>query len=265
MGILNVTPDSFSDGGKFADTQAAVARAETMLVAGAGLIDVGGESTRPGATPVSLEEELSRVLPVIKAIGEQLPSRPVLSIDTTKAAVAEQAMAAGAQIINDISGLRFDARMVDVAAETGAGLILMHMQGNPATMQQNPTYNDVVGEIRDFLEERIGFAESRGVKKTQIAVDPGIGFGKTVEHNLQLLAELEQFERLGCPIVIGASRKSFISKVLGTETADRLAGSLTVAGWAIAHGASIIRSHDVAETVAAVKLADELKRRRSGK
>ena len=192
MGVLNVTPDSFSDGGKFTDVGRAVEHARKMADAGADIIDVGGESTRPGSQPVSEEEELRRVVPLI----ERLPGL-LISIDTTKAIVAEQALAAGARIVNDISALRFDGRMVEVVREHGAGVVLMHMQGAPPTMQQAPRYDNVVREVCEFLAERIAFAVDRGVKKTQLAVDPGIGFGKTVEHNIQLLAQLEQLSALG--------------------------------------------------------------------
>jgi dihydropteroate synthase len=246
MGILNVTPDSFSDGGKFLEVDQAVARARAMVQAGADIIDIGGESTRPGSQPVSVADELRRVLPVIKALPDL-----VVAIDTTKDEVARQAVAAGAQIINDISASLFAA-----AGDTGAGLVLMHMQGTPATMQQSPRYADVVHEVREFLADRIALAEAHGVKKTQIAVDPGIGFGKTVEHNRQLLAQLEQFRELGCPILVGASRKSF----LGGQVHERLPGSLAAAAWAVAHGARIVRVHDVAETVAVVRLIETLKK-----
>ena len=253
MGILNVTPDSFSDGKKFATPEKAISHARAMAAAGADIIDIGGESTRPGSQPVSVEEELRRVLPVIEGVPDL-----TVSIDTTKAVVAEKALAAGARIVNDISACRFDSRMLEVVAAARAGLVLMHMQGTPPTMQQAPRYDDVVREVREFLEERIAFAESHGIKKSQIAVDPGIGFGKGVAHNLTLLAQLEQLGPLGCPIVVGASRKSF----LGREVEQRLPGSLAVAAWAVAHGANVVRVHDVAETVDAVRMIDALRRAR---
>jgi dihydropteroate synthase len=263
MGILNVTPDSFSDGGDFADAERAVAHARAMVADGADMIDVGGESTRPGSAPVSEGEELRRVLPVV----EQLRG-VTISVDTTKAVIAERALAAGARIVNDISALRFDARMVEVVRDAGAGVVLMHMQGAPGTMQVEPRYDDVVAEVRDFLAERIAFAESRGIKKSQIAVDPGIGFGKTVAHNVALLSRLEVFASLGCPIVVGASRKSFIGKILaaaGTQPEhgpkDRLAGSVAVAAWAAARGAGVLRVHDVAETVGAVRVIEAVQRK----
>jgi dihydropteroate synthase len=240
MGILNVTPDSFYDGGRGDH----VARAHAMIAAGADILDIGGESSRPGAQPVSEAEELRRVLPVI----QQLPEC-ALSIDTTKPGVARQAVAAGARIINDIS-----ASLFDVARDTGAGLVLMHMQGTPATMQRAPRYDDVVREVRDYLAARVAAACARGVRLSQIAVDPGIGFGKTVEHNLRLLARLDQLRDLGCPILVGASRKSF----LGGEATQRLPGSLAAVAWAVAHGARIVRVHDVAETVAVVRLIEKL-------
>jgi dihydropteroate synthase len=257
MGILNVTPDSFSDGGAFADLRQAVAHAQKMAAAGADIIDIGGESTRPGAAAVSTEEELRRVVPVIEQIANH-QSPVTISVDTRKAAVAERAVAAGAQIVNDVSALRFDARMANVVRDSGAGVVLMHMQGTPETMQTEPRYDDVVAEVREFLAERITFAESRGIKKTQIAIDPGIGFGKTVEHNLALLAGLPEFVALGCPVLVGASRKAFIGRVLGREPVERLAGSVAVAMWAVARGARIVRVHDAAETVDAVRMVEAI-------
>ena len=255
MGVLNVTPDSFSDGGKFLDVERAVAHAEAMAEAGADIIDVGGESSRPGAASVSVEEELRRVVPVI----ERLRGPPV-SVDTTKAVVAEKALAAGARIVNDISALRFDARLLEVVRDFGAGLVLMHMLGTPRTMQENPQYGDVVAEVRGFLAERIAFAEGRGLKKTQIAVDPGIGFGKTVEHNLKLLAHVEEFGSLGCAVMVGPSRKSFIGKLLNREPHQRLWGTMAAVAWAVAHGVNVVRVHDVAETVDVVRMIEALRR-----
>jgi len=261
MGVLNVTPDSFSDGGKFLGTDRAVEHAQTMARAGADIIDVGGESTRPGAASVSADEEMHRVLPVIERLRDL-----VVSVDTTKAAVAERALAAGARIINDISALRFDPRMIEVVCNAGAGVVLMHMQGMPQTMQQDPRYDDVVAEVRTFLAERIAFAESRGLKKSQIAVDPGIGFGKTVAHNLQILARLGEFGSLGCPLLVGTSRKSFIGKLLATrkagpgrETDGRLWGTAATVAWAVAQGAGIIRVHDVAEMTDVIRTVEALK------
>lgn len=254
MGVLNVTPDSFSDGGKFVNVERAVEHARQMARAGADIIDVGGESTRPGAAPVSPEEEVRRVIPVIEQLEGLL-----VSIDTTKAAVAEKALAAGARIVNDVSALRFDPRMVEVVRDSGAGLVLMHMQGTPQTMQESPLYDDVVREVLNFLADRIMFAEAHGLKKSQIAVDPGIGFGKTVEHNLKLLAHLDEFRSLGCSVLVGASRKSFIGKTLGREADERLPGSLAVAAWAVTRGASIVRAHDVAETVDVIRMIEAVK------
>jgi len=281
MGILNVTPDSFTDGGKFFDVESAVAHGRAMVEAGADIIDVGGESSRPGSSPVSAEEELRRVLPVVERLAKVLegscppeptaarleprPPGTLISIDTTKAEVAERALAAGARIVNDISALRLDARMADMARDAGAGVVLMHMQGTPSMMQVAPHYDDVVAEVRAFLAERIRFSESRGIKKSQIAVDPGIGFGKTVAHNLQLLAQLEKFRALGCPILIGPSRKWFIGKVLARlrvepdrEARERLWGTVATVAWAVAHGVNIVRVHDVAEMVDVVRITEEL-------
>lgn len=253
MGVLNVTPDSFSDGGKFHDIDDAIAHGAAMVEAGADIIDIGGESTRPEASPVCADEELRRVLPVILAL-----SKHVISIDTTKALVAEAALATGAQIVNDISALRADPRMVKVVQGAGAGLVLMHMQGTPETMQQNPKYTDVVAEVGEFLAERIRFARSQGVKKSQIAVDPGIGFGKTVNHNLQLLAKIESFQALGCPILAGTSRKSFIGKQLGREPHERIWGTAATVAWAVAHGVGIVRVHDVAEMRDVVRMVEAI-------
>jgi len=264
MGVLNVTPDSFSDEGRFLDVDRAVAHARDMAKAGADIIDVGGESTRPGATPLSTDEELRRVLPVIGRLRDL-----VISVDTTKAAVAEKALATGARIVNDISALQFDPRMVEVVRDTGAGVVLMHMQGTPRTMQQKPHYDDVVAEVISFLTGRIAFAEAQGLKKIQIAVDPGIGFGKTVADNLRLLAHLEEFSSLGCPVLVGTSRKSFISKVLvpvgagpAREANGRLWGTAATVAWAVAHGARILRVHDVAEMSDVVRMVEAVQQAR---
>jgi dihydropteroate synthase len=268
MGVLNVTPDSFSDGGRFLNIDRAVEHARQMAEAGADIIDVGGESSRPGAVPVTVEEELHRVIPVIERIADGRVVPSLISIDTTKAPVAERALAAGARIVNDISALRFDPRMVEVVRDTGAGLVLMHVQGTPQTMQLDPSYDDVVAEVRAFLAERVAFAMAHGVEKSQIAVDPGIGFGKTVEHNLQLLARLEEFDLLGCPIMVGTSRKSFIGKVLALPGEEkmrganaRLWGTAATVAWAVAHGARIVRVHDVAEMADVVRMTETLQRR----
>lgn len=264
MGVLNVTPDSFSDGGTFLNVKTAVDHARKMAEDGADIIDVGGESTRPGATPVSAEEELRRVLPTVEHLQHL-----VVSVDTTKSVVAERALAAGARIVNDISALRSDPRMVDVVRDMGAGVVLMHMLGTPQTMQQSPQYDDVVTEVRSFLAEQIAFAESRGLKKSQIAVDPGIGFGKTVEHNLQLLARLGELGSLGCPVVVGTSRKSFLGKVLAAtgarragEADARLWGTAATVAWAVAQGARVVRVHDVAEMSDVVRMVEAVRQAR---
>jgi dihydropteroate synthase len=235
-----------------------------MAQAGADIIDVGGESSRPGAPPVSAEEELRRVLPVVERLRDL-----VVSVDTTKAVVAEKALAAGARIVNDISALQFDPRMAEIVRDAGAGVVLMHMQGKPQTMQQEPRYDDVVMEVSSFLVERIAFAEVRGLKKTQIAVDPGIGFGKTVEDNLRLLAHLDEFSSLGCPLLVGTSRKSFIGKVLAPhgagparEADGRLWGTAATVAWAVAHGARILRVHDVAEMSDVVRMVEAVQQAR---
>jgi dihydropteroate synthase len=267
MGILNVTPDSFSDGGRFFDVESAVEHAREMSLAGADIIDVGGESTRPGAEPVSAEEELRRVMPVVERLsGGALGQRALpVTVDTTKAVVAERALAAGARVINDVSALRFDPRMIDVVRERGAGVVLMHMQGTPQTMQQNPHYSDVVREVSDFLAERVAWAVERGLEKSQIAVDPGIGFGKTLDHNLQLLANMEVLSEIGCPVVIGASRKMFVGKLLGDrDIAGRVWGSVGVAVWAAMNGAAAVRVHDVAETADALRVIDALRKTEYG-
>jgi len=256
MGILNATPDSFSDGGKFQGLEKAVARAHEMVEEGADIIDIGGESTRPGAEPVQPLEEIERTVPIIGKLREQ--SDCLISIDTQKAEVARAAVAAGADIINDVSALT-DPDMVNVAAETGAGLVLMHMQGSPETMQDNPDYADAVSEVRIFLEERLAFAVSKGVSPLQIAIDPGIGFGKNDEHNLALLNGISSLAAAGRPVLIGVSRKSLFGHLLGREVDDRLAGSLAAAVFAVMRGAHILRVHDVKESCDAVRLVDTLR------
>lgn len=269
MGIVNVTPDSFSDGGRYFSPDRACQHAADLWAAGADILDVGGESTRPGAVPVSAEEEWRRIEPVITwwVNTASLPGvthpKPWLSVDTTKATVAERALALGAQIINDISALRFDPRMLDVVRRHAAGIVLMHMQGTPQTMQLAPHYDDVVREVRTFLAARAAWAIQHGLTREQIAIDPGIGFGKTLEHNLQLVANMNLFTTLGFPLLIGASRKSFIGKLTGREPAERLAGSLAVAAWAVAHGARVLRVHDVAETRDVVGIIGALQRHSS--
>ncbi len=255
MGILNVTPDSFSDGGAFIDPGAAVAHALEMAEQGADIIDIGGESTRPGAAPVTIDEEIKRTVPVIEGIRAK--SDIPISIDTMKAAVAEQAVAAGADIINDVSAFEFDSGMVRTAVQSGAGVILMHMKGTPRTMQQNPVYEDVVREVSVYLQSRVDFAVKHGMEPNRIVVDPGIGFGKTVEHNLELLRKLPELLNGGRPVLVGASRKRFIGHVTGrTDPEGRLAGSLGVAAWSVTCGIHILRVHDVLETCDVCQMLD---------
>ncbi|MGF1455362.1 MAG: dihydropteroate synthase [Alphaproteobacteria bacterium] len=253
MGILNVTPDSFSDGGRFAAVSDVVDAAASMAAAGAAILDVGGESTRPGSDPVGLQEELDRVIPVIEALTSRLPV-PV-SIDTRKAAVMAAAMGAGAAIVNDVSALTHDPRALAVVAGLDCPVILMHAQGEPKTMQAAPTYGDVLLDVYDALQHRIAACGAAGIAPERIVVDPGIGFGKTLEHNIALLRGLALFHGLGCPVLLGASRKSFIGRLDprgGGEPADRLGGSIAVACRAADAGIQIIRVHDVAQTVQAI-------------
>ncbi len=260
MGILNVTPDSFSDGGRFLDPDRAVAHALRLQEEGADIIDIGGESTRPGAEPVPLEEELRRVIPVLEKLRGVL--RIPVSIDTYKAEVAEAAIELGARIVNDVTALRADPRMPEVVARSGVGLVLMHMKGTPKDMQENPIYTDVVAEIKGFLRERISAALSRGIAPEQIAVDPGIGFGKKLEHNLEILWRLEEFLELGRPVLVGPSRKSFIGEILGLPVEERLEGTLAACAVAVVRGADIVRVHDVLPARRAVDLAFRLRGRR---
>ncbi|MBI3603197.1 MAG: dihydropteroate synthase [Nitrospirae bacterium] len=243
MGVLNVTPDSFSDGGRYLDPEAAVTQACAMVEQGAGLIDIGAESSRPGSDPVGQDEEIRRFIPVVKEVCRRV-SVPV-SIDTTKACVARLALEAGAAIVNDISALRFDPQMGAVVAEAGAGLVLMHMQGTPKTMQQAPSYGDVVQEVRQFFAERMTAAGDAGIGPEQILLDPGIGFGKNLSHNLLLLGQLDAFVPLGRPILVGVSRKAFIGQVLDRPVGDRLMGTAAAVAVAILHGARVLRVHDV--------------------
>jgi len=257
MGILNVTPDSFSDGGRYHDVEAAIRHGLEMAEAGADIIDVGGESTRPGAQAVTPEEEAGRVIPVVLALVRAFagqPGAPVLSVDTRKASVAREAMEAGADIINDVTALEGDPEMARVAHAYGAGVILMHMKGDPTTMQQAPQYEDVVSEVAAYLEGRVAVLKEAGLKADTLAIDPGIGFGKTLEHNVKLIANLQRLVALGQPVVIGLSRKSFISKITGREVAHRLAGSLAGAVWAAGQGAHMWRVHEVAESVDAARM-----------
>jgi dihydropteroate synthase len=257
MGVLNVTPDSFYDRGKFFDQKKAVKHALDMERAGADIIDVGGESTRPGASDVSVDEELRRVEPVIRAISKKV--KAAVSVDTRKAKVADAALKAGASIVNDVSALRDDPCMAGVVAKHRAGIILMHMKGKPRDMQAGPRYTDTVKDITRSLKGSIALAKRAGVKDDKIIIDPGIGFGKTVEHNLDILRGLRRFKKLGYPLCVGASRKSFIGKILGSEDPeDRLAGSLAAAAIAAANGANIIRAHDVALTRQALDIVDSI-------
>jgi dihydropteroate synthase len=256
MGILNVTPDSFSDGGRFLDAGKAVARGEAMIAEGAELIDVGGESTRPGAAPVDEAEELRRVIPVVKALASRTGA--VISIDTRKAGVARAALDAGASIVNDIEAQRTDPELWKAVAAAGAGYVSMHMQGSPQTMQADPRYEDVVGEVTGFFRERLLRLEACGVRPEQVLLDPGIGFGKTLDHNLALIRGLGVISTLGRPILLGVSRKSFIGRLFGAEPDDRLGASLACALWAAGSGAGVFRVHDVAETVQALRMREIL-------
>ena len=259
MGVLNVTPDSFSDGGAYLNTNTAITHAKTMVAEGATIIDIGGESSRPGAEPVPANVELERVLPVIRALVSEQLDVPI-SIDTTKAVVAKHALEAGAHIINDITALRGDTAMAYVASEMEAGVILMHMKGTPRTMQRSPYYKDVVKEVCKALENWINDASQNGIAPDRIIVDPGIGFGKTTEQNLQILKQLEAFKQLNKPILIGTSRKSFIGNLLELPVTERVEGTLATVCWAIAHGADIVRVHDVKATTRAVRMTDALYR-----
>jgi dihydropteroate synthase len=252
MGILNVTPDSFSDGGQFFDGGRALAHALQMVADGAAIIDIGGESTRPGAIPVDEAEERRRVLPVIEQLAARSPV--LISVDTSRPLLMREAVAAGAGLINDVRGLRAPGA-VQAVAESGAAACLMHMQGEPATMQQAPHYEDVMTEVRGMLRERIEACERAGVARERLCIDPGIGFGKGIAHNLTLLRRLRELEPLGCPIAVGVSRKSMLQALTGRPLAQRLAGSLALATAAVLHGARIVRAHDVAPTVDALRVA----------
>src|SRR3989440_10293852 len=265
MGIVNVTPASFSDGGRFRDPDAAVAHGTELAQQGADVLDVGGESTRPGAAPVPSDEELRRVVPVVERLAAT--TTVPLSIDTTKASVARAALDAGATVVNDVSAGRTTPELLGVTAAAGAGYVVMHMQGEPRTMQADPRYDDVVAQVGDFLAERIEAARAAGVAQGALAADPGIGFGKTVEHNLRLLAGLPVLaERVGVPVLVGTSRKTFVGKVLaraGAASGDlrvdqREEGTLATVVWAVERGASIMRVHDVLPAVRAVRLLDAL-------
>ena len=258
MGILNVTPDSFSDGGRFLRLDDALRRAEEMVAEGADLIDIGGESSRPGSDPVALDEELDRVIPVVETLAGRV-SVP-LSVDTYKAEVARRALDAGAALVNDISAMRFDPAMKELIAERGVPVILMHMRGTPRDMQISPFYEDVIGEIGAFLRERIAEAVSAGIAQSSIVVDPGIGFGKRVADNLEIVRRLDAFHALGCPILLGPSRKSFIGKVLDVPSEERLEGTAAVVALSVLRGAHLIRVHDVRQMVRVARMVEAIER-----
>ena len=257
MGIVNTTPDSFADGGRFPDTTSAVDHALRLADEGAEIIDIGGESTRPGSDPVSAEEELRRVVPVIERLAKR--GDVVLSIDTQKPVVARAALDAGASIVNDVAANRESPEMWQVVAEAKAGYVCMHMQGSPQTMQAKPCYDDVLREVGSFFTERLARLAEHGVSGAQVALDPGIGFGKTLDHNIKLLSRLNKFSVMERPLLVGVSLKSFIGNLLRTPLEDRLPASLACAVCSVAEGANIVRVHDVAETVQAVRMAEALK------
>jgi len=259
MGVLNVTPDSFSDGGLFFDEKKAIERALRLIEDGADIIDIGGESTRPGSEPVSMEEEIRRTIPVIKAISKSI--KIPISIDTYKAEVARRALDAGASIVNDISGLRFDPDMPKVVSEYNVPVIIMHIKGRPKDMQQNPVYEALIPEIMDYLRISIRLATKFGIPDDMIIIDPGIGFGKTFEHNLEIIKNLKEFTLLGKPVAVGVSRKAFIGKILGdVPPSERLEGTASAVAISIFNGANIIRVHDVKEMAKVAKVADAIKR-----
>jgi dihydropteroate synthase len=260
MGALNVTPDSFSDGGLFFDTDRAVEQGIAMVREGADIVDVGGESTRPYSRRISVQEELDRVIPVIEALGKEVPV-PV-SIDTIKSKVADEALRAGASIVNDVSALRFDPEMARVAAEAGVPVILMHMKGMPDHMQDHPVYDDVLGEIVTFLKNALEQARQSGIPRDLIIVDPGIGFGKTFDHNLVIIKELEKLRSLERPILVGTSRKAFIGHILKKDVTERETGTMATLAAAVMNGAHIVRAHDVKKAVETVRIMDAVKRGR---
>jgi len=258
MGILNVTPDSFSDGGRFLDRASAISHATRMVDDGADMLDVGGESTRPGSTPVSMDEELERVHPVIHRLAELHPAVPI-SIDTRKARVAAEALDAGATIVNDVSG-GADPAMFEVVRGRDAAVVLMHMRGDPTTMQEAPQYDDVVGEVHEYLRQRIEAAELAGIDPERIAIDPGIGFGKDLHHNLELMHGVGSFLDLGRPLLVGPSRKRFIGTILDLPEEERVEGTVGAVVWMVARGAHLVRVHDVKEVVRAVRVSDAIAR-----
>jgi dihydropteroate synthase len=255
MGILNATPDSFSDGGRFNDQETALARIEEMIQAGASIIDIGGESTRPGAKEVDIQEEIDRTAPIIEAGISQFPNT-IFSIDTRKYEVAQAALKAGAQLVNDVSGLQYDDRLADLCAQQKAGLVIMHSQGSPENMQADPSYTDVIKDITSFLRVQVDKAITAGVQRTSLVIDPGFGFGKTQEHNLRILAELDRFNTLGIPVLAGISRKSMLGRILGDgRPADQRVSATVAAHYhAMLNGARILRVHDVQEAVDSVKV-----------
>jgi len=260
MGVLNVTPDSFSDGGQFATPAAALARARAMVEEGAAIVDVGGESTRPGAQPVPEAQELERVLPVIERIRGKLDC--AISVDTMKPAVMRAACAAGAELINDVMALRTPGAL-EAARDSGAAVCLMHMQGEPRTMQQAPRYADVVADVQEFLQQRVAACVAAGIGRDRIVLDPGFGFGKTLEHNLQLLAGVDRLAGLGLPVLVGVSRKSMFGQLLGRAAADRVPGGIAAAALAVWQGARIVRSHDVRATMDALRVTAAARAARS--
>lgn len=260
MGIVNVTPDSFSDGGLLSDADEAVAHGVRLAAEGADILDIGGESTRPGSDPVPVDEEVARVVPVVAGLHEAAPDGVALSVDTRRPAVARAAIEAGASIVNDVTAAA-DPVMFDVVRETGAGLVLMHMLGEPKTMQDDPRYDDVVTEVRDFLAARLGAAVAAGVPRDRLCVDPGIGFGKNLTHNLTLLHDIASFEDLRVPVLVGASRKRFIGQLTGVDDpADRVEGTAGAVAWCAANGVDVVRVHDVLEMTRVVRVVDAIAR-----
>ena len=256
MGIINVTPDSFSDGGKYANVEAAVMRAKQMVADGADIIDIGGESSRPGAEPITANEECRRVIPVVQALAEQF--QIPISVDTYKAKVAREALSAGACVINDITALHGDPNMCQIIADAQAGVILMHMQGLPATMQKAPTYQNVVAEVHAWLTEVASQAVDRGIDSSRIMIDPGIGFGKTFDHNLEILRHLMQFRGIGYPMLVGGSRKKFIGRILDLPVHQREEGTAATVAWSIINGANMVRVHDVAKMKQVAQVIDTI-------
>lgn len=262
MGVLNVTPDSFSDGGLFVHPEAALRQGVAMAAEGAAIVDVGGESTRPGSDPVSVDQEIARVVPVVEALRHRVGAH--ISVDTSKAEVARRALAAGAAIVNDVTALRGDPDMAGVVADAGCPVCLMHMLGAPKTMQDDPRYDDVVDEVLRFLEERLGAVVAAGVREEQVLLDPGIGFGKTVEHNLLLLRHLDRFVALGRPVVLGTSRKRFLGAILEAEPHERLFGTVATTVMGAQAGAAVFRVHDVRPNVEALRVTEAVRRAGDG-